>query len=201
MDEISKPVLGRMDYKMTDIIKLALDAGFTQAGEMNMDAMIFRPEVRDMCAADRCHNYGRCWTCPPYCGTLEESRERTSHYDSGILVQCTGDMEDDFDYETIQETMKNHRAAMHSLIPVLKEKGLDILAFGGGGCGLCEKCTCPDEPCRHPDMALSSMEAYGMVVNDVCTASGIPYNYGRQKMTFTGCILYKKNEAEALGLR
>ena len=58
------------------------------------------------------------------------------------------------------------------------------------GCGICEKCTYPDAPCRFPDRAFPSMEACGLVVNDVCKASGIPYNYGPRTMTFTGCVLY-----------
>ena len=32
-----------------------------------LDPAKLEPEafVRDMCAADRCHAYGRNWTCPP----------------------------------------------------------------------------------------------------------------------------------------
>ena len=65
-----------------------------------------------------------------------------------------------------------------------------IPPLSSGGCGICEKCTYPDAPCRFPDRAFPSMEACGLVVNDVCKASGIPYNYGPRTMTFTGCVLY-----------
>jgi hypothetical protein len=36
----------------------------------------------------------------------------------------------------------------------------------------------------------SSMEAYGMVVNEICGDSGIPYYYGPGTLTFVGCVLY-----------
>ena len=36
---------------------------------------------------------------------------------------------------------------------------------------------------------ISSMEAYGMVVNEVCSANGLAYNYGPTKMAYTGCFL------------
>ena len=50
------------------LVSLALEAGFTHAAVA--DASILKPmqEVRDMCAANTCHRYGVCWSCPPACG-------------------------------------------------------------------------------------------------------------------------------------
>lgn len=63
---------------MTDqeLLDLAARCGFDHVGPMNVEVMRFEPAVRDMCAADRCRSYGRCWTCPPGCGTLEEISAR-----------------------------------------------------------------------------------------------------------------------------
>ena len=33
------------------------------------------------------------------------------------------------------------------------------------------------------------MEAYGLVVSDTCTDSGMAYNYGKNTITYTGCVL------------
>lgn len=49
-----------------------------------------------------------------------------------------------------------------------------------------------DRPCRYPTKRLSSMEAYGLLVSDVCTRSGLAYNYGARTMTYTSCVLYNK---------
>ena len=59
-----------------ELLSMAEEVGFSHAGELNRAALEFLPQVREMCAADRCHNYGRCWTCPPACGTLEEAARR-----------------------------------------------------------------------------------------------------------------------------
>ena len=56
-----------------------------------------KEEVRQMCAA--CGKYGKCWSCPPGCGTLEACAARISAYRQGILVQTTGLLEDEFDVE------------------------------------------------------------------------------------------------------
>ena len=44
--------------KTEELIELALEVGFDHAGELNMGALDFRPEVRDMCSSGRCRAYG-----------------------------------------------------------------------------------------------------------------------------------------------
>ena len=50
----------------------AQDIGFSHWGIFSVSALKFLPEVRDACASDRCGRYGKSWSCPPACGTLEE---------------------------------------------------------------------------------------------------------------------------------
>ena len=86
---------------MERILALAELAGFTLAAPVEMSALVPLPQVREMCAAGRCQVYGRSWSCPPACGTLEQCAARMSKYHRGVLVQTTGEMEDDFDLEAI----------------------------------------------------------------------------------------------------
>ena len=72
------------------LIDQALLCGFSRAGGLNMDALEFLPEVRQMCAADLCQSFGKRWTCPPACGSLEDISKKASTYSSGILVQSVG---------------------------------------------------------------------------------------------------------------
>jgi len=176
----------------TELLKKeALEIGFSQAGQLNVDALHFMPEVRAMCNADKCHSYGRNWCCPPGCGTLEESAEKAARFSYGIIVQTIGQMEDDFDYETIMGAGEKHKRNFALLVEKLKERYDDILPMGAGACTLCEKCTYPAAPCRFPDKAIIAMEAYGLWVSKVCELSGIPYNNGKQTITYTSCYLLK----------
>lgn len=173
--------------------QIALEKGFSQVGDLNMEALVFMPEVRDMCAADRCQAYGRNWKCPPACGDIEEIAKQVKGYSSGILVQTIGNMEDDFDYETITDTGAKFQDTFKEVArEIKKEFGKEnILAMGAGACRICKKCTYPDAPCRFPDDSYSSMEAYGLWVSKVCELSGIPYNNGKLTITYTGCFLFK----------
>jgi len=177
--------------EMEALIQEALEGGFSQAGELNVGALEFMPEVRDMCSADRCRQYNKNWRCPPGCGSLEEAAARAAQYSRGVLVQTIGQMEDDFDYETIQATSEKHKSSFAALVARLKERYPDLLPMGAGTCTLCEACTYPDAPCRHPDTSISSMEAYGLWVSRVCELSGVPYNNGKQTITYTSCYLLK----------
>jgi predicted metal-binding protein len=67
--------------------------------------------------------------------------------------------------------------------------GLNRLLLGSGGCKNCARCTYPDAPCAFPEKMIVSMEAAGIVVSDICKSSNIPYYYGPNTLTYTGCVL------------
>lgn len=175
--------------ELEELLTLAEELGFSHVGRLNVSALRFLPEVRDMCAADRCHNYGRCWTCPPHCGTLEEISARAARCTRGVLVQSTGQMEDDFDVECMLETERLQKERFQALTERVRQVEPTCLPMAAGACTICKTCTCPDAPCRFPDRAVPSMEAYGLVVSDVCRESGLPYYYGPGTITYTSCIL------------
>ena len=180
-----------MSYDTDTLVSEAIDAGFSQAGELNVKSLVFMPEVRAMCNADRCRQYGKNWRCPPGCGSVEEAAQRASQYSYGIIVQTIGLMEDEFDYDTIKETSEKHKKNFYALVDGLKIRYPDMLPMGAGTCELCEICTYPGAECRFPDRSMSSMEAYGLWVSKVCELSGIPYNNGRNTITYTSCYLLK----------
>ena len=67
----------------------------------------------------------------------------------------------------------------------------NMLPMGAGCCTKCKTCTYPEAPCRFPDQAFSSMEAYGMLVMQVCQANHLDYYYGPGKIAYASCYLLK----------
>ncbi|MDR1639633.1 MAG: DUF2284 domain-containing protein [Clostridiales bacterium] len=178
-----------MDGDIQKLIVCALETGFSRACELDAKSLVFMPEVRDMCKDNRCGKYGKSWMCPPHCGTLEESVKIAKRFSSGVLVQTTGKMDDDFDYENMLDTGKRHKEMFEAFVSKARTAFSDILPMGAGACQMCETCSCPDSPCRHPDKAIPSMEAYGLMVNDVCEKSGIAYLHEKLTITYTSCVL------------
>ena len=178
---------------MRDLKAFAKECGFTVAEDLDPKTLKFLPEVRDMCAADKCRHYNRSWACPPACGTLEEWAEKAGRFSKGILLQTVGDIEDTLDFEAIMDIAKtNAENFIRFTDVILDEDHLDCLPLAVGGCTRCKKCTYPDAPCRFPDRCFSSMEATGLLVNQVCVDNGVPYNYGKGKMAYTSCLLYNE---------
>jgi predicted metal-binding protein len=178
---------------LDQIIKEALDAGFTLAAPLDPKTIRIMPEVRGMCEVNKCDAYGSNWACPPACGTLEECSDMISRYNSGIIVQTTGRLEDDFDSEGMIETAQKHSENIRKFIETYRKKhDVKMLPLGAGGCTICKKCTYPDKPCRFPESMVYPMEGLGILVSDVCTKNNVQYNHGRGTLTYVGCCLFEQ---------
>lgn len=172
-----------------ELIEQAKAAGFSQAAPLDCMTIKLRQEVRSMCEANKCNMYNNNWACPPGCGTLDECGEKVKNYQTGLIVQTTGELEDVLDGETMMETEAQHRQYFTKFRAYLQQFYPNMLALGAGCCTNCKDCTFPDEACRFPDKAISSMEAYGMLVTQVCADNQLPYYYGDCTITYTGCFL------------
>lgn len=177
-----------LDY---DALKmLSLDAGFTNSGPLDVSTLEFLPEVRDMCASDRCQSYNKSWACPPACGTLEDMRAKVKGYSKGLLVQTVGQLEDNFDWDNMQKSAQDQSENFERLWTVLEKDYPNLLSMGTGTCTKCKPCTYIDgKPCRFPERLLYSMEACGLFVSKVCTDNNLKYNYGPNTVAYTGCFL------------
>lgn len=172
--------------------KLAQECGFTAAVELDADTIRLRPEVRQMCEDNKCHQYGKNWKCPPGCGTLEECEKKVRSYAKGILVQTMGELEDEMDVETMMELEAAHKENFEKMRELLAEEYPRMLSIGSGTCTKCKVCTYPDAPCRFPEHSFASMESYGMMVMDVCKDNGLKYYYGPCTLAYTSCFLLEE---------
>lgn len=62
---------------------------------------------------------------------------------------------------------------------------------------ICEECSCPEAPCRFPEKRISSLEAYGVLVAELCRQNQVPYYYGNNHVVYTAACLWKdKNKSD-----
>ncbi len=178
-----------MAVDFNELKELAFECGFSHVGDLDADTIQVRPEVRSACAVNKCQAYGKNWVCPPACGTLEECGERIHQYKKGLILQTTGELEDSFDLEGMEELGEKHSKTFDKFADLVRKQYPNALILGDGACKRCKTCTYPDAPCRFPERQSSAMEAYGMVVSEVCQLNQIPYYYGPGTLTLVGCIL------------
>lgn len=170
-------------------IEKAKEMGFDTAVPLDPGILTAREDVRAMCAADKCGAYGKNWTCPPACGTVEECQNRMRQYRRGILLQSVGHMTKTIDSKCYRETERRHLQNFHAFAEEIRKEYPGALCLGAGGCRVCQTCAYP-QPCRFPEKAVSSMEGYGLFVTQVCRDAGVPYYYGEKTITYTACVLY-----------
>lgn len=179
-----------MDAERAQVI--AEECGFEITAPLDVDNLKFREEVRNMCNAQQCPTgYDKCWSCPPALPELDEFEAEAKKYTQGIVLQTVGNMEDEFDFETIEETNKKHMERFTCLADRMREEMQGkMFPLGAGACPYCKTCTYPDKPCRYPDKKMISMEAAGLLVGEVCTDNGLKYNHGKNTIAFTSCCLF-----------
>ncbi|MDR1853062.1 MAG: DUF2284 domain-containing protein [Propionibacteriaceae bacterium] len=176
---------------MESLIAAAKAHGFSHATEVDPSALVPRDEVRQMCSANLCSAYGTNWMCPPACGPLSTSTQTLRRFHEGLLVQLTAQLEDSFDYEAMMAADKLARKLVSTFLPTVRERFPKAIALGNGACDLCKTCTYPSKPCRRPTRAIQSMESFGLVVSEACEAANLPYYYGPNTITYTGCYLLR----------
>ena len=165
--------------------------GFKIIAPLDTGTLEAKPDIREMCNANRCGMYGKTWSCPPALPSVEDCQKKMSGYPQGILLQTKADLEDEFDGEGMQEAHQEHRDQFDELVRTLREQGTDFLPLGAGACRRCRKCTYPVEPCRFLETFYASMEAYGLFVTEVCKKNNVTYYYGKGTITYTGCVLFR----------
>ena len=117
---------------MTDILTLARENGFSHIGFANMAALTPLEEVRKMCSADRCGKWNANWSCPPACGSIEYAKRRIAQYNKCLIVQTTGELADEFDYEGMQSTAKAHKRAFLNFVRQARMLHPDCLPLTAG---------------------------------------------------------------------
>ncbi len=173
------------------LIQAALDAGASKAVVIPADQIVTNAAFRDACAKNLCGMYGQCWMCPPDCGEIEELMAELRSYEHALWYQTIGELEDSFDIEGMGECKHRHVLLAQKLEERVKPALGRHLHLTGGGCGLCERCAKrDDQPCRFPDKALSSLEAYGIDVYQTTKPTGLKYINGQNTVTYFGAVLF-----------
>ncbi|MGI5976632.1 MAG: DUF2284 domain-containing protein [Candidatus Limivicinus sp.] len=176
------------------LVDAALECGAAKAVVIPQEQIVLSETFRDICKSNQCGNFGRCWMCPPEIGPIAELMERVRSYPRALLYQSIAEIEDSYDVEGMMEAGRNHaqlsQRIQGKIGPLMKN---DILHLSCGGCHLCESCAKKEnQPCRHPDKALSSMEGYGIDVYNTTKDTPLKYINGQNTVTYFGIVLFSE---------
>lgn len=156
--------------------------------------------AKDICFEERIrwiceHECPRCnssWSCPPAVGTVEECRERASHYKYAYIFSTISEVTDEMDMEETLATREEHEVVTRRIDRLFRDRfGSDqVLTLSTESCAICAHCSWPSAPCRHPDKMFPCVESYGIVVSDVASAAGMTFDNGPGVVTWFSLLFF-----------
>ncbi len=182
---------------LEQIEKLISDAGAHRVGVVAVEDIAFEPEFRKLCESNACGMYGRSWMCPPLVGEVDRLIQSLKGWKWAVVYQTVDELEDSYDIDGMLAAGEK----MNGLTARIRRElaGLGVgpsLLLGAGGCRLCRRCAkLDDQPCRRPDEAVASLEAYGIDVSALAPQVGMKYINGVNTVTYFGAVFLGKEGA------
>lgn len=180
------------------LVRTLLDWGAFRAAVVPVEKIEFEPAFRKLCESNACGMYGRSWMCPPHVGPVEELIARARRYRRALVYQTVDALEDSYDFEGMMaagQRMNELARKVRGGLPGLF--GQNALYLGAGGCRVCPMCAEQEgKPCRFPEKALASLEAYGVNVSRLAELAGMKYINGQDTVTYFGAVLFDEEDAE-----
>ncbi len=173
-----------------------LALGANAAAVISVDSISFDTAFRSMCASNACGNYGKSYMCPPDIGEIDDLIREAKTYSHALVYQTIGLLEDSYDFEGMMEAGDFHNTLARNIRELFEKNYCQkALHLGAGGCRLCPVCgKKTGEPCRFPDRAMSSLEAYGINVSKLAFQCGMRYINGENTVTYFGAVLFKQQD-------
>lgn len=177
-----------------ELLAVIISLGADKAGAVPVDEIDFEPSFRSLCESNACGMYGRSWMCPPHVGKAEDLICQARTYRTALVYQIVDTLEDSYDFEGMMAAGERMNRLAAAVRRKFTDLGLeDCLFLGAGGCRVCSRCAKQDDqPCRHPDLVLSSLEAYGINVSVLAPQAGMKYINGVNTVTYFGAVLMGK---------
>lgn len=150
----------------------------------------FSEKVRYICRTE-CPRYGKSWACPPAVGSLEECRSYCLGFTGGFVFTTVSEGADLENMDAMLSLRSGHEKITRQTAAVFRKYFSQVQAFSTESCAICETCTCPDAPCRHPDYMLPSLEGQGILVTELAEKKGITFQNGSDVVTWFSLILYR----------
>lgn len=149
----------------------------------------FHQAVRTICKSE-CPQYGKSWSCPPAVGTLEECKDRCTRYANAFIFSTISEVRDILNMDEMLSTRGEHSQIVEEIKENVFGGNQDALILTAESCAICDKCTYPDETCRHLDRMHPCVESHAISVTDICEKHNLSFLNGHNVVTWFGMILF-----------
>lgn len=178
--------------KLDEMAKVCLDYGADKATVIDVEQIVFDEGLRSYCEANYCGSYGKNYACPPAIGDVQNVIEEAKGYKKALVFQTIHKLEDSYDFEGMENGANIHSKVAEKIDKHLRDIYTDLIQLTAGSCTICKVCSLIEgKPCRFPDRAVSSLEAYCINVPSLAKACNMNYINGANTVTYFGAFLLK----------
>jgi len=165
-----------------------------QVKRIKTTEIIFSEHVRLACKQNHCGCWGKTWSCPPGCGSLEELKTICLQYEYILIMTKVIDLTDPFDLESMNKGRSDFTKYLHRLNKKYQITAKEMMILGVGSCEYCLQCSYPKAACRHPQEKMIALEAAGIDVVALAKTANINYYNGKNTVTYFAAILYHEDK-------
>ena len=175
-----------------DVAALCLAQGAMKAEHIHVSSFVLQSGLRLLCEKNHCGRYAKNYTCPPHVGDIDVLMDKIKSASDAVVWQNVYALEDSLDFEGMMEAQNDHNERAIEIskkLAAIYESSDRFLVLTAGGCCLCKPCAAvTNQSCRNPQLALSSLEAYGVNVSQIGEVSGLKYINGINTVTYFGGV-------------
>lgn len=144
---------------------------------MKSEELLFTERVRHICR-EECPQYNKTWACPPAVGTVEECKAKCLSFADFLMISTVTEVSDIANIEEALATRGDHEAITREVAQLIRNQGCETMTLSTESCAICETCTYPHAPCRHPDKMFPCVESQGILVTEIAEKYGMEFFNG-----------------------
>lgn len=182
-----------METVLNNLVEDAKKLNAAHAAITDVAGIKFDEDFRELCKQNSCGSYNKNWMCPPAVGSISDLKERVLDFKKGLLFQTVHQLKNSFDWKSMQEGKIKHEKILREIHEYVENNYTftEVLPLSAGPCMYCAKCAyLGGEKCNFPDKAVWSLEANGIDVMALVKDSGIPYNNGKNTVSYVALLLF-----------
>ena len=177
---------------INNICKNIVELGADKAVCIDTKDIVFNTDFRKSCEENKCGNFGKNYTCPPYAGTAEELISRLKDYSKGIVIVCTEKISGYDDLNGIQRADKRIADVALLAEEYAQKNNIAHLTVGGSNCKKCTPCKAvTGESCPLPQKAFVSLSAYCIDTAKLSESCGIKMVWDGTEVSYFAMLLIK----------
>lgn len=154
------------------------------------DTLVFTPRVRTVCEME-CPQYGQKLGLPAGSGDRGGMPGAVPCLPEGLLIVTMTEVEDIADITATLATREDHEEITREVHCMLLDQGAEVYVLSTESCAICEHCSYPEAPCRHPDRMYPCVESHGILVTELGERFGLPFQAGGNIVTWFSLLLYR----------